>query len=352
MRLGIDLRCLAEGEQGGIAVYANALLPRLAKHFPDACVGFASGARVHAPSMQFPVRHVRWPNKLLNASFVLRKKPWIDAILGADVFFAPTPKYFGLSPTVPFVLTVHDLSFIDHPEYFTRRQRFWHYWLRMHQLLNRATRIIAVSEHTAQDVCRFAPTVAERIRVIHSGVDHSPATVSAPYPGLPATYALAFAPAEPRKNIANLVRAHALSYPRTHVPLVLVGSGSVSGTGIIPLPRLDADARWRVLGNAHVLVYPSLYEGFGFPPLEAMRLGVPVIASHVTSLPEVLGRAALYVDPWDPQDIARGLETIASNATVRADLRTRGLQHASHYQWDTCAKETATVIHEAYAHRH
>ncbi len=351
MRLGIDLRCLAEGEQGGIAVYAQSLIPRLAVHFPG-LRGFVSGAAVQTPVVPFDVAHLGWPNKLVNASLVALQHPHLDAVMGADVVFAPTPKYVALSPRTPLVLTVHDLSFVDHPEYFTRRQHFWHHWLRIRKLVNRADRIIAVSEHTAADVRNVVPSAADRIRVIHSGADHGPSTRPAPYPGLPPTYLVAFAPPEPRKNAVNIVAAQSLIFHQTGVPLVMVGSGSAGMDGIIALPHLSAEARWRVLGNAQVLIYPSLYEGFGFPPLEAMRLGVPVVASHVTSLPEVLGSAVLYVDPWDPQDIARGMHAVVTDETLHADLHSRGLQQAAHYQWDTCATLTAAVIHDAYAHRH
>lgn len=351
MRLGIDLRCLAEGEQGGIAIYAESLIPRIAKHFPDVC-GFVSGAGVQTPAVPFNVAHLRWPNKFINAGLVLLKRPHIDQRMAADVVFAPTPKYLALSARTPLVLTVHDLSFIDHPEYFTRRQRFWHQWLRIRQLIARATRIIAVSEHTAADVRNLVPSAAERVRVIHSGADHGPSEPPAPLPGLPSRYLVAFAPPEPRKNVSNIIAAQTRIFRQTGVPLVLVGSGSTGTDGVIALPHLGAADRWRVLGNAQAHIYPSLYEGFGFPPLEAMRLGVPVVASHVTSLPEVLGSAALYVDPWDPQDIARGMHAMCTDQTLRADLRSRGLQQAAHYQWETCATLTAAVIHEAYAHRH
>lgn len=351
MQLGIDLRCLAEGEQGGIAVYAQALLPRLAKHFSGIC-GLVSGVRAQVTSQDFPVRNLRWPNKFINASLVAVKWPHLDSLVQADIFFAPTPKYLALKSKTPLVLTVHDLSFVDHPEYFTYRQRFWHHWLRIHALLDRATRIIAVSEHTAADIRAVRPDVADRIRVIHSGADHGPTVVSSTYPGLPKTYAVAFASAEPRKNIDNIVAAQALAFPRTGVPLVLVGAGAQRGAGILTLPYLSVADRWNVLGNAQAMLYPSLYEGFGFPPLEAMRLGVPVVASHVTSLPEVLGNAALYVDPWDPQDIARGLETILHDAVLVEQLRAQGRLQADAYHWDTCATLTAAVINEAYAHRH
>ncbi len=351
MQLGLDLRCLAEGEQGGIAVYAQALLPRLAKYFPN-LRGIVTGLRARVPAQTFPVRSLRWPNKLLNASLVAAKWPHLDAVVQADIFFAPTPKYLALQSATPLVLTVHDLSFVDHPEYFTYRQRFWHHWLRIQQMLSRATRIIAVSEHTAADIRKIRPDVAERIRVIHSGADHGPRTIAERYPGIPTAYALAFASAEPRKNVGNIIKAQALAFPRTGVPLVLVGAGARAGTGILTLPYLSVADRWKVLAHARTLLYPSLYEGFGFPPLEAMRLGVPVLASHVTSLPEVLGDAPLYVDPWDPQDIARGLEVTLQDAALEAQLRAKGHVQAARYQWDTCATLTAAVINEAYAHRH
>jgi glycosyltransferase involved in cell wall biosynthesis len=301
----------------------------------------------------FPVRHLRLPNKILNTSLITFRWPHLDQSVNADVFFAPTLKYLGLRPGTPLVLTLHDLSFIEHPEYFTFRQRLWHYGLHVNWLLRRATRIISVSQHTADDARRLFPFTAEKLRVIHSGADHVPPSPHAALPNLPPKYLLAFAPKEARKNIANLRQAHSLAFKQHGIPLVLVGSGAGQpSAGIIPIPYLTNDERWRAVANAQAFIYPSVYEGFGFPPLEAMILGVPVIASQVTSIPEVVGEAALLVDPWDPQDIARAMTTMVKDAELRGQYIARGNEHARNFTWENCAKQTAAVIQEAYAHRH
>lgn len=354
MRLGIDLRCMTEGEAGGIAVYARELAGRLSMSLGAANVaGLVTGFSAPTPDVPFSVRKLRVPNKVLNASFITARWPHLDSAVAADVFFAPTLKYLGLRNGAPLVLTLHDLSFIEHPEYFTLRQRVWHRGLHLQWLLRRATRIIAVSQHTADDARRLFPFTASALRVVHSGADHVPPGPHAPLATLPPKYLLAFAPREARKNIANLRQAHALGFPQHGVPLVLVGSGAgAPGSGIVPVPYLSNAERWRAVANANVFLYPSVYEGFGFPPLEAMALGVPVVASHVTSIPEVVGEAALLVDPWDPQDIARAMVTLVADESLRRQYSTRGQARVRDFTWDACSKQTLAVIHEAYAHAH
>ena len=356
MRLGLDLRCMTEGEAGGIFVYARELTSRLEKCIaPSECIGITTGVTPTNLGVDFPVRHLRLPNKLLNTSLITAHWPHLDKIIAADVFFAPTPKYLGLRKGTPLVITLHDLSFIEHPEYFTWRQRVWHRGLHVRWLLERATRIISVSQHTAADARRLFPFTAEKLRVIHSGADHVPPGPHAPLGELPPKYLLAFAPKEARKNIANLRWAQTQAFPQHSTPLVLVGSGAgVPAVGIIPIPYLTDRERWQAVANAQAFIYPSVYEGFGFPPLEAMALGVPVIASHVTSIPEVVGDAALLVDPWDPQDIARAMVAMVRDHTLRSWYIALGKKRAKHFTWDSCARQTAAVIQEAYtyAHRH
>lgn len=354
MRLGIDLRCMTEGEAGGIAVYTRQLAGRLAALLgPENAVGAVTGLSARAPEVPFPVKHLRFPNKLLNAAFITVRWPHVDSVVGADVFFAPTLKYLGLRSGTPFVLTLHDLSFVEHPEYFTFRQRVWHRGLHLQWLLQRATRIIAVSQHTAADARRLFPFTERKLRVIHSGADHAPPGPHARLSSFPPAYLLAFAPREARKNIANLRAAHALAYAQHNIPLVLVGSGAGEpAPGVVPVPYLADRDRWRAVANARAFLYPSVYEGFGFPPLEAMALGVPVIASHVTSIPEVVGDAALLVDPWDPQDIARAMVTLVQDEALRRQLSTAGRVRAQRFTWEACSTQTLAVIHEAYAHAH
>ncbi|MFA6587859.1 MAG: glycosyltransferase family 1 protein [Patescibacteria group bacterium] len=349
MRLGVDLRCVTEGEPGGIATYARELLPRLTQEFKSwEILGLITGLKPRKPDFPFSVKSFHQPNKFINFSLISFNSPKLDKYLGqADIFFAPTPKYIALSPKAKLVLTIHDLSFIEHPEYFTFRQRLWHKFLKIKKLLKRADRIIAVSEHTAFDIGKFAPEVKSKIRVIYSGVDHVPQAKLERLKDLPEKYLLAFSPPEPRKNIGNLLKAYALIYPKVNLPLVLIGSGKFTEqNGIIKKPFLSDSERWQVLANAQALIYPSIYEGFGFPPLEAFKLGVPVLASQVTSLPEVLGEAAILFDPWDPKDIARAIEVLVNDENLQERLRQLGYNQAKKYQWALTAQKTAGVIKE------
>lgn len=352
MRLAIDCRCLVEGAPGGIARYAGEVIPRVVQRLqPLDQVGFTTGWTAgHTQLGTLPLRQYKWPNKFLNAQLVCTGRPHLDTWLGANVVFAPTPKFFGLSPQAKSVMTVHDLSFVEHPEFFTYRQRFWHWGLRITSLLQRATRIIAVSEHTRDDIHRLVPGVESRVQVIASGADHVPPGPHAPLADFPKRYLLAFAPSEARKNVAGILAAHAVAFAQHGVPLVLVGSGTKGALpgGVIAKPYLSENDRWRAMANADVLLYPSLYEGFGFPPLEAMALGIPVIASHVTSLPHVLGDAALMVDPWDPQDIARACIALLADIELRTHYQRLGLAQVRQYSWDACAEKTAAVIRECF----
>jgi alpha-1,3-rhamnosyl/mannosyltransferase len=174
-----------------------------------------------------------------------------------------------------------------------------------------------------------------------------------PHADLPSQYLLCFAPSETRKNLLNLARAYKAVFLKYQVPLVLVGAGQIPDMpGIIRLPYLSEQDRWRVMVHAVSLVYPSVYEGFGFPPLEAMALGVPVIASHVTSIPEICSDAALLVDPWDPADLSRAISSMLEDKILRERYIKFGLAHATEFKWQNCAQQTAEVILEAYADRH
>ncbi|PIS40719.1 MAG: hypothetical protein COT26_01850 [Candidatus Kerfeldbacteria bacterium CG08_land_8_20_14_0_20_43_14] len=349
MRLGLDLRCLTEGEPGGIATYAREILPKLSGEFNSwESLGLITGLQSPKPDLPFKIKSYHQPNKLVNFSLISFNQPKLDRLLGnVDIFFAPTLKCMALSQKVKFVLTIHDLSFIEHPEFFTLKQRFWHKFLKTRKLLNRADRIIAVSKHTAFDIEKFAPEVSSKIRVVYSGVDHIAKESFNKPADLPERYLFAFSPPEPRKNIANLLKAYSLIRSEINLPLVLVGSGKFAQQkGVITKPFLSSQERWQVLANACIFIYPSIYEGFGFPPLEAFQLGVPVIASQATSLPEVLGSAAMYIDPWDPKDIARAIKALVDKPALRQELINLGYNQSAKYRWSESAKQTAEAIKE------
>jgi glycosyltransferase involved in cell wall biosynthesis len=237
---------------------------------------------------------------------------------------------------VPTVLTVHDLAILRFPEVFPRWHRLYGR-AGLSRVLRAADAIVAVSEFTKVETVELAGVPPERIRVIPNGVD--PAFV-ADGPRADGDYVLAVATLEPRKNLSRAVEAAELA----GVELRVVGArgwGSVdvpAWVGEVPDAQLAALYR-----GAHCVLYPSLYEGFGLPVLEAMACGVPVVTSHGGSTEEVAGGAAVLVDPWDVESIADGIQQAASR---RDELVELGLARARVFAWERTADSVVELWRE------
>ena len=267
----------------------------------------------------------------------------------------------------PFVLTVHDLGFEIHPEFFPPLVRH-RLSLLMRHGVRRAANIIAVSEETKRTLIDYYDVEASRITVTPNGVeapffepeDEGDVQIRTGY-NLPPDYILYVGKLQARKNIAQLLRAYALlRQSREDTPqLVLVGQrtwladeiysvldelklhDAVCFTGHVPDEHLAAIYR-----GALVFVYPSLFEGFGIPLLEAMACGVPVACSNVSSLPEVVGDAALQFDPLDAEDIADKIAKIIDDSTLRSSLIARGHKRAAQFTWENTAQKTLQVFRD------
>ena len=276
----------------------------------------------------------------------------------ADLVHYPT----GIGPRLsklPVVLTVHDLCFFHHPEWFSR-SRALYYRCVMAAGIRRADCIIADSQATAEDIIRFMNIPAERIDVVPLGVDarFTPASteekkrVREQY-NLPERFFLFVGTVEPRKNLARLVQAWSLIRDSAP-PLVIVGRHGWGDAISFPpdIIRLDYAAQEllpALYSAATAFVWPSLMEGFGLPPLEAMACGTPVLSSNTSSLPEVVGDAAIQVDPLDTQAIADGMAALAEDADLRERLRKKGLERAAGFSWQSTAAKTRAVYEKVYA---
>jgi glycosyltransferase involved in cell wall biosynthesis len=263
------------------------------------------------------------------------------------------------------VCTIHDLIPLDHPEWFNRRFAQWYAWL-LPPLGKRVRRIVAISEFTKRRAVKLLSVPPEKIVVIPNGVDarfsrrptgeiaamRCELGISSP------SYLLYVGSLEPRKNLRRLLEAWARAQTRVPEEVILVvagpaGSSRVFGSvEIQPSPRVVftgyvADESLPALySGALAVVYPSLYEGFGLPPLEAMACGAPVITSNNTSLPEVVGDGALLVDPHDVNSIAEGIIAVLGNSALREELTRRGLARASRFTWERSARQTLSVLLE------
>lgn len=266
----------------------------------------------------------------------------------------------------PTVVTVHDLSFYRYPQAFRRFNRAYLGWI-TRVSVRKAARVIAVSESTRQDVISFCGVPGERVIVVPNGVaqEFCPADARATAAfrqrkGLPERFILFLGTLEPRKNIVRLLEAYAQIVRERAVgdtPMLVIAGAKgwfyetifarvaqlalterVIFPGFVPADELPWWYR-----AAELFVYPSLFEGFGLPVLEAMACGTPGITSNVSSLPEVAGAAALLVAPEDTAALAAAMARVLDEPGLAAQMRAAGLQQAAHFPWTRTARETASV---------
>lgn len=374
MRIGVDARCLADGRRSGVEEYAIALLSELfridrkneyilffnAWGNVDAGLSFADGF----PNVS--VRRFRIPNKLLNLSLWYLNWPKLDRLVGGvDAFFLPNINFCAVSDGTKLFVTAHDLSFEAYPETFSWKQRMWHFFVNPKKLFRWADRIFSVSRSTKDDLETRYGIRPSKIEVIQSGIDgrfheydrNDPKLLSVKEKyQLPYRFILYLGAFEPRKNIVSVVRAFTALKKARHpefekLSLVLAGvSGwkedeirdeieSSSFRGNIILPGFVDDEDKPALYNlASLFAYPSFYEGFGFPPLEALACGVPVVASNSSSLPEVVGDAGILIDPHRPDELLRAFEEVLLDKKLRATLHERGLSRARRFLWGETAR--------------
>jgi glycosyltransferase involved in cell wall biosynthesis len=269
---------------------------------------------------------------------------------GADLVHSPNC-FLPLRRPCPGVVTIHDLAFEVHPEDFSRRTG-WKYRTFTPRAARSAERVICVSEHTRKDVCERYGVDPGRTRVVLS----APSLPLGDQPPPQGPYLLAVGDLRRKKNLPRLVSAfRALKSQGIPHRLILAGlQGSsaerlkaTAGDAPIELPGYVPDLKLDALiRGADLLVYPSLYEGFGLAVVEAMARGTPVAASNSTALPEAGADAAAYFDPTDEDDIAATIRAVLSDPARREQMAERGLRRAAELTWERTAEETAAVYRE------
>lgn len=285
--------------------------------------------------------------------------------LRPDVTFVPAhalPLWFP----GPAVVTIHDVGYHYFPGAHPRWPRVYLDWS-TRRAVARAAIVLADSEATRQDLVAIYGADASRIRVVYPGLDPALAPVTDPAAlarvrakyGLPDQYLFFLGTLQPRKNIARLVAAYRASGAAARgIGLVLGGvrgwlydpAWTAGVPGVIETGYVADEDVAALYSGALALVFPSLYEGFGFPALEAMRCGTPVIASNTSSLPELVGEAGLLIDPLDVDAIAAAISRVVDDAGLRARLVAAGHARAAQFSWERAARQTLEALQAAASH--
>jgi glycosyltransferase involved in cell wall biosynthesis len=361
MRIAIDVRALMEGKMTGVQEYITKLLRMLFtidqdNHyllFANSFSQVSNRVRIFDyPNVEYRIFH--YPNKIFNLLLKTSGCPRLENLLGkVDLIFSPHWRIMPPSPLVPLVITFHDLSYEVYPDFFTRRQRFWHAFMNYRQAARKATRLIAVSESTKLDLMRLYHVPEKKIKVIYSGIDLSP--VAEALPGLPEKYFLSLATFEPRKNFENLIAAYKdyLAQGIEGCPLVLAGSRGWKTKIRIPsflrnkiflFPDVSEPQKKYLYQHALAFLFLSFYEGFGFPILEAASQGLPVVSSSSTSLIEIGSGFAIFVNPFRPSQVTKILLTLEKDVNYCENLKAKGLAAAKKYQWKDAARQTLELF--------
>lgn len=362
MRILADVRLLSRGGTSGIEEYTRNLLQAVftADKKNEYALLYNGFRKVPLDIPASEVIDWRIPNKLLDLSSRFLNRPAVDRLTRADLVFSP---HFNALVTAraPRVVTFHDLSFLHHPYFFSVKQRFWHWLQGIKSQAVKAAHIIAVSEFTKSDLVNFFGVLPEKISVVHSGISGQfrPLGLDPKKNGV-RPYFLYLGTLEPRKNVPAIIRAFNILKSDgafADWQLVIAGkpgwlyknihneaSSSLHRDDIVFAGQVKPEERVLLYNLAKVFVYPSFFEGFGFPPVEAQASGCPVVASNRTSLPEVLGDSALLVDPWKVGELASAMREAALNQAVRARLIEAGRKNAARFAWTKAADETLKIF--------
>lgn len=367
MRIGIDATTIYTSRPTGLGVYSINIINEMARLHDDLVIWTVNDSLLTVDKSK--IRHAMRPLRFLGEELFQFRSFWVELLLPSrirqekiDVLYSTIPNGLANSP-VPHVVTVHDLIPLTFPDDSPRSVQ-WNFKHRLPKIFDNAAKIVAVSEFTKQDVLRHYDIASGKICTVTEGYDRAMffptenREILDIYSLKNKEYLLYVGSSSPRKNLTSLIHAFSIIKDEIRHKLVLAGpkspaeirmftsliskegvEGRVSLINYVPYHHLPA-----LFCGAAVFVYPSRYEGFGLPVLEAMACGVPVVASSTTSIPEVAGDSAMLVDPEDPRAIADACRAILYDESLEETLSVRGRKQSEKFSWERAASDILEIL--------
>lgn len=369
MKIAIDIRPIMDPKPKGVGHYTLNILKNLLEidNTNEYILFYNQSKKVKLPPFlvnykdKIKIKAFHYPNKLINLSLRFFKYPKIDKLLDEpDIFFSPNLNFFAFSKNskTKKILTIHDLSYKIYPEFFSAKGNFWHKLLEKN--IYKFDKLITISQNTKRDLINQYKIPEEKFEVIYSGINSD--KFSQEYSekekqilknkyNLPEKYIFFLATFEPRKNIESLIQSFNIIRKKLNIKLVLAGAKgwknssifefikkSPNNQDILVLDYVEDKDKAFLYQNAALFLFPSFYEGFGFPPLEAMSAGCPVVAGLNSSLPEICGKAALLVNPYSLKEISQASIQILTDSQLRNHLIEQGFLQSKKFSWQNTAK--------------
>jgi glycosyltransferase involved in cell wall biosynthesis len=405
MTIGIDIRVLAKETRTGVEDYTINLLSRLVSI--DKSIKyklFYSGFRKlkldysWLKNKNVKIKKTRIPNRIFDLILKFIKLPKIDKLLGrVDIFLSPHFLITPLSKKTKRIMIFYDLSFLRFPKFFSFSKRIWHRFMLPKKQAQKTNTIIAISESTKHDLISFYKTDPNKIKVVYPGVDDKFKIISDKTKlietknkyQLSDNFILYFGTIEPRKNILGLIKVFEeikkekfgkildvnwqgfegvvlgkkdKIFDFSKLKLVIAGTkgwlykeiferveNSKFKNDIVFTGFVAEEDKACLYNLAKVFVYPSFFEGFGLPPLEAMACGVPTIVSNKSSLSEVVGDSAIMINPQNLNEMSWAIKEILENQELSDYLSKKGIEKVKQFNWDNTAKEILSACAKALA---
>ncbi|HBI17418.1 MAG: Glycosyl transferase group 1 [Candidatus Moranbacteria bacterium GW2011_GWF2_34_56] len=380
MKIGVDIRCLSEGRRTGVEEYSINFLDKIFKgDTTNNYILFLNSWKKSKIDLSWikkyknvTVKRFYFPNKILNLFLWYFNWPKIDKLLGGvNLFFMPNLNFIALSNEAKLILTIHDLSFEYFPESFSSKRRLWHVFINPKKLIAQASKILAVSRSTKEDLLSFYKIDPNKIEVIYNGISDELGRIDRNNPRLlevkekyklPFKFILFLGTFEPRKNIIGIVKAYEILREEKNneldrYKLIIAGSEGWKSKEIkenIMNSRYSDDILWikfienedkvYVYNLSSIFVYPSFFEGFGIPPLEAMKCGIPVIASNNSSLVEIIGEGGIIIDATRPDELALALRESLLDKDFSESFSIGRIKQVQKFSWTKSANKFLEII--------